>query len=255
MAKRRSRKTHRPQPVPVITTANPTRLDWLDTLRGVAIGLMVVYHFCYDLVFFRLAVFDFQNHWGWLSFRAFIVSLFLFAVGCSLQLAHQQQIHWQRWLKRQGWLLACAILVTAVSIGLFSSRFIFFGILHFILLASLVGLLFLRSYWLTLVAAAACLVLGNTLQAEFFNHPGLQWLGFMTHKPATEDYVPFLPWFGVVLLGMFCIQFLQAQAYSFPSMPSWTRLLQTAGRHGLLIYMLHQPLLLGAMYLLLGFNV
>lgn len=72
----------------------------------------------------------------------------------------------------------------------------------------------------------------------------------MTHKPETEDYVPLLPWFGVVLLGIFAGQQLHR--------PRVTRLLRMvngahgairalawAGRNSLLIYLVHQPILMG----------
>lgn len=39
----------------------------------------------------------------------------------------------------------------------------------------------------------------------------LNWLGLAAVKPATEDYVPLLPWFGVVLWGMVAGAWLAAR--------------------------------------------
>ena len=79
----------------------------------------------------------------------------------------------------------------------------------------------------------------------------------MTRKPITEDYVPLLPWLGVVLIGMFIRQQLLrarhlAPARGWPAAGTLGRSLEWAGRHSLAIYMVHQPLLIGILYLLLG---
>ena len=63
------------------------RYQWVDMLRGCAVALMIVYHFCYDLTYFRIYYFDFYQSLFWLGARAFIVSLFLLLVGISLQLS------------------------------------------------------------------------------------------------------------------------------------------------------------------------
>ena len=74
----------------------------------------------------------------------------------------------------------------------------------------------------------------------------------MTHKPPTEDYVPLLPWIGVVLLGIFAAPHIMK--WSQTHMQSVTdtaaiRWLALAGRHSLAIYLLHQPLLIGVLSL------
>jgi uncharacterized membrane protein len=76
----------------------------------------------------------------------------------------------------------------------------------------------------------------------------------MTHKPATEDYVPVIPWFGVVLIGIFlgnCLQRRPAlQFVRTIQLPgSLAAGLALTGRHSLLIYMLHQPIMLGLLWI------
>jgi uncharacterized membrane protein len=100
--------------------------------------------------------------------------------------------------------------------------------------------------------------MGITVQHPLFNQPFWQWIGLMTYKPATEDYVPFIPWFGVVLLGIALGHRLYRQGYLY-NLPSsiWEKRLATVGQHSLLIYMLHQPLLLGGLLVLkkLHYNI
>jgi uncharacterized membrane protein len=225
------------------------RLLLIDALRGIAIVLMIVFHFCFDLAWFRLADFDFYHDRFWLNARTVILSSFLFLVGVSLVLATRNGIDMRRYLRRLAMLVIAAALVSAGTWWLFAERFVFFGVLHFIALASVLGLLFVRWGRLSLLAGIVLIALGNTWQSSWFDEPGRRWIGLMTHKPATEDYVPLLPWFGVVLLGIFAGPALQRLARRVQAGRLPLAGLAFAGRHSLLIYLLHQPLLMGALAL------
>jgi len=231
------------------------RFAAIDALRGCAVALMVAYHFCFDLQYYGWIQANFNGDPFWLKSRAFIVSLFLCVVGISLVLANRNGIDWRAWLRRFGILAVCAVLVSASSYALFPRSWIFFGVLHFVAVASVLGLAFLRWPRLDLAMGIILVVVGSTVELPFFDQPGLQWLGLMSYKPFTEDYVPLLPWFGVVLIGMFLGRLALREKRLAPAM-AWRpkgasgRALVFAGSHSLLIYMLHQPLLMGALYLL-----
>lgn len=221
-------------------------------IRGIAIALMVIYHFCFDLDLFHVVSIDFNNSLLWLVFRALIVTMFLLLVGASLYLATKNGINRQRFLKRLMLLMLCAGLVSVASDILFPKSMIFFGILHFIAVASVLGLAFRSFYRINLVLGILLIVLGTFYQHPIFNAKALQWLGLMTHRPITEDYVPILPWFGVVLIGLFIGRMLfdKRRLYSGAGKQSGLaqRALALAGRHSLLIYMVHQPVLIGSLY-------
>ena len=90
-------------------------------------------------------------------------------------------------------------------------------------------------------------LVSNTLHQPLFDTPWLHWVGMMKHKPATEDYVPLFPWLGVVLVGVAVGHWLLArEAVAVAALgratPAW---LAWLGRHSLLVYLLHQPLLIG----------
>jgi len=239
------------------TPVGADRYQLIDIFRGLAIVLMMVYHFNYDLVYFALANFDFNHDTFWLGFRSLILSLFLLLVGISLQIATLRGIRLPRYLRRLGYVLFSALLVSAGSYFMFPQSMIFFGVLHFIVVASLLGLLFVRWYWFNLVLGVGLILFGMMVQSTFFDQPSWQWFGLMTHKPVTEDYVPLLPWFGVVLIGLFVGKLIQSRCsdvlMSYSQSHPLARLLAFAGRHSLLIYMLHQPIFLGILYLLFGF--
>jgi len=225
------------------------RLPHIDLLRGVAIALMVAFHFSYDLSHFGFVAFDFHNDPFWLHARTFILGLFLLLVGISLVLSTRHGLRLRPTLKRLGLIVGCAALISLSSYLMFGPRWIFFGVLHFIVVASVIGLPFVRMPWLALLLGMGLITLDYTFSSTFFDQAALQWIGLMTHKPATEDYVPLIPWFGVVLIGIFLARILSRK-----TQPAWiqklnatrpARWLAFAGRHSLLIYMLHQPLLIG----------
>lgn len=229
------------------------RYQLIDILRGVAIVLMVYFHFSYDLAHFGYTRSDFYHDPYWLHLRTLIVSLFLGLVGVSLVLASDHGINWRRYFKRLGLLVFFALMITITSYYLFPGRTIVFGILHFIAFASVAGLLFVRGYWSSLVPGVAIVALDHFFQHPFFNQSAIHWLGLMTHKPATEDYVPVIPWFGVVLIGIFvgrnllCRPALQPLT-DYHSSSGLARGLAFAGRHSLLIYVIHQPILFGLVW-------
>ena len=193
-----------------------SRYQLIDILRGVAIALMVFYHFCYDLSYFQLAGFDFYRGSFWLNLRTLIVSLFLGLVGVSLVLAAEHGINKRRYFKRLGLLLLFALAISINSYFMFPGRTVVFGILHFIAFASVAGLVFVHWPGVSLLAGIGIIALDRIYQHAFFDQAWVHWLGLMTHKPATEDYVPVFPWFGVVLIGIFIgHQLQQLQALRF----------------------------------------
>lgn len=213
---------------------------------------MIVYHFCYDLNYFKIIVFDFYHDPMWLILRGLIVTLFIGIAGISLHLATFQGINRGKFWKRLFILTGCAMLISLVSFVLFKKRFIFFGILHFMVIANLLGLLFTRWFWFNLIAGIGILTIGLYVQHPLFNQPLLQWVGLMTYKPSTEDYVPLLPWFGIMLLGIFIGKALHyhKQDYFYGQIQSvWVQRLAWVGQHSLLIYIVHQPFLISGLFI------
>lgn len=222
--------------------------------------MMIAYHFCFDLSFFGMLRADFNHDTGWLAARALIVSLFAFLVGVSLTLADRHPSQTRHFAWRELRIGLCAIVVSGASYMMFPRSFIFFGILHFIFVASLVGWGLLRARLGAAgfaVLGVVALALGIELNLPLFDLAPLQWVGFMTHKPDAEDYVPLFPWIGVVFLGIACGKWLKPGLNPAPggqnarvATGGLPQALGWMGRHSLAIYMLHQPMLLGALYLL-----
>ncbi len=230
----------------------PRRVPALDGLRGAAICLMIVYHLAFDLNWFGFVQADFNHDPFWLGFRGLIVTSFLLLVGLSLLLARRAGITRRHFWRRIALIALCAILVSIASYVTFPQTFITFGILHFIVVASVLTWPATRFPRVALVTGAAIVVLGNVVGLALFDRPWLNWIGLMTHKPATEDYVPLLPWLGVVLIGIALGAWLSDRQYRplrplSQAVPGW---LTWLGRHSLLVYLVHQPMLIGLLRVL-----
>ena len=220
------------------------RLHYLDVVRGFAIILMVIYHFSFDLDNFNYIQIDMDHSLFWKSFRAVIVTLFLTTMGISLALTHQKSICWPCMKKRSLFLGGASILVSVGSYLQFPESWIYFGILHFILFASWLGLLFVGKPWLSLISAIVILV------GYVFGWLHTRGLFELVHDPLhlpvryTEDMVNIFPWFAPVLIGIFIV----AKGWHlYPHLtPSWlSQKVAFMGRHSLIIYLIHQPILFG----------
>lgn len=233
---------------------------FLDAARGFAILLMFIYHFCYDLNYYGYIQQNFNYDEFWINFRLIIVTLFLLIMGISLYLASYRGLHKKRFQQRLILLIFYASLVSISSWMMYPKAMVFFGILHFIAVASILGLVFVRLDKINLgiinlFLGIALIAVSQTIKHPFFDQSLLQWFGLMTKLPITVDYVPLLPWFGVVLIGVYLGQLLaQLPPDSFfvhwQSRDPGSKLLILGGRYSLHIYILHQPLFLGILYII-----
>jgi len=149
------------------------RMQSIDLLRGIAIALMVIYHFCFDLSYVGFAQFNFNYDVFWLSFRALIISLFLGLVGISFSVAAVNGFVWRKVAIRLALLVGCAALVSVSSKVLFPASWIYFGILHFIAVASILALFFVRWHWTNLAVGVGCILVGLKIQSPLFDQPAL----------------------------------------------------------------------------------
>ncbi|MBO0662222.1 DUF1624 domain-containing protein [Jiella sp. MQZ9-1] len=213
---------------------------------------MAIYHFTWDLEHFSYVAQGLTGQGGWRIFARCIASSFLFLVGFSLVLAHGREIRWRKFLVRLAQISAGAIAVTAVTLYVTPNSFVFFGILQHIALASLLGLAFLRlPAVLTALCGIAVVAAPSVINSPIFESRWLAWIGWFSDKmPLSNDLVPIFPFFGAVLIGIAAGQIAVNRGF-IDAMRGWnTKLarlkpLEIAGRHALVIYLLHQPLLFG----------
>lgn len=241
------------------TTQTPgahARIKLIDALRGLSILLMVFYHFAYDLT-----VYGYLPSWllyndvlGFL--QPFFAGVFILLSGVSCRFSRSNK-------KRGAITLAFALALTLVTwlaqtFFQMENTLISFGILHFLGLAALIygfaqPLLDQIPVRVQPVVYGALALAGLALFPLHVNLPHLWALGFTDAAFSSADYFPLLKWFFLFLLGTWLgIPILQRRLpewfYSF-DMP----FLPAAGRHTLLIYLLHQPVLTGIVLLMRHF--
>jgi uncharacterized membrane protein len=211
----------------------------IDFLRGIAVIMMIVFHALYNLNYFDIV--DANPYQGfWLVFGRVTALIFIFLVGVSLTLSKRKKF--KEFAERGVFIFGLGLMITAVT--LLAKAPILFGILHFIGVAVVVGYFFRRAkpkilILLGAVTIATGLVVKNTI-------PWLIWLAPTPHY--AFDYFPVLPWLGVVLLGLV---FGKSIKLEIKECPEWTGFVQWLGRHSLVIYMVHQPVLIAVIYLFL----
>jgi uncharacterized membrane protein len=227
------------------------RFGRLDALRGLAIVWMTLFHFGFDLSYFKLIQQNFYVDPFWTTQRTCIVSLFLFTAGFSQAVALQRDPGWRRFWRRWLQIAGCALLVSAGSALMFPRSFISFGVLHGIALMLIVLRLTQRwGRWLWLAGLLAIL-LPQVVQHAWFDSRWTNWVGLVTRRPVTEDYVPLLPWLGVMWWGHACGRWALARAPGWLAapLPHGAGALAALGRWSLTFYMLHQPVLIGVLLL------
>jgi len=214
---------------------------------------MFAYHFAFDLRLYGVVAAGFDNDPFWLGFRALIVTTFMALVGISLVLADRAGATDSHFWRRLAVIGACALAVTAASWLTFPRSFIYFGILHCIAVASVLAWPFVRRPRAAFVIGCAVIIAGIVFSHPMFDVRPLSVFGFVGHKPITEDYVPLAPWAGFVFIGIGLGNVLAKHSFAAVAplaiAPAWLRWL---GRHSLAIYMVHQPILLGALWVMFG---
>jgi uncharacterized membrane protein len=238
---------------PAQSAAPAARIGGLDALRGLAIVAMIAYHFCFDLRYFGITHWDFEHDLRWLTARTLILSSFLLIAGISAVLANRQPSPFTHWLRHAGIIAGAALLVSAGSWLMFPRSFIWFGVLHAIALSLLLARPLLRRPALAAVVGFVVIAAGVAFANPAFDNRLLGWIGFMTAKPVTEDYVPLFPWLGVLLLGVAAGHVLVlARFAALAPLATGPAALRFLGRHSLVVYLVHQPLMIALLGLAVG---
>jgi len=219
----------------------------VDAARGVAIIMMVVYHLNYDLSTFGGYAIEATSGF-WARFADATASLFLFLVGVSLAISHARGVgdRFGKYLFRGLRIFGYGMVLTVVFL-VFGMGVVAFGILHLIGVSIVLAYPFLNlrltNFLLgTLVFAAGMYVMAQNLSSE---SPWLLPFAVVPEGWMMPDYRPLLPWFGVVLIGLYFGNVVYGGGERLTGKaPVVARLLLPLGRNSLLIYLVHQPVLI-----------
>lgn len=233
----------------------------LDELRGLAIVMMVLYHFLYDGIFFagwKVPLFSL----GGVIWQNTIGGMFILFSGISC--------HFSRSNLRRGFrCLALALAMTGITYWFSPLAADWFGVLHF-LGCAMILYAFVRPVWDKLPCLAGASISLFFFWLTFFlrtgkigaplfsfSLPGFLYANFLTaifgFPPAnfvSSDYYPILPWIFLFLCGCSVGKAILSRQGSRWWNWSFCPPLGWLGRHSLLLYLVHQPILYGAFLLL-----
>lgn len=230
------------------------RIDALDVSRGLALATMAVYHFSWDLKWFGAVDWPVDSGLGWRIFAMSIAASFLFLVGVGQVLAHRSALRLDRALLRAGKIALAAAAISLATYFALDDQYVRFGILHAIAAGSLLALPALRApLWLVGGLALVALALPRLVSLNFPGDAWLVWTGLIADPPLSVDYVPLLPWMAAILAGIVAGRLalasgLFARLAARTAQGPATRLAALAGRHSLLVYLAHQPILFGLVW-------
>ena len=227
------------------------RIELLDLARGLALFAMASYHFSWNLEQFGYLEPATTTTGLFKAYARSIAGSFLFLAGVSLMLAHGTGLRPRAFAKRLVMVGGAAALITLVTFFATPDSFIYFGILHSIAAASVIGIAFLRLPGLiTIVAGIACLTLPHFYRDAYFNPVWINWIGLFTIPPRSNDFVPLMPWLGSFLIGMGCTKIAMTTGVTARLAAIGTgahaasRATRFCGRHSLAFYLVHQPVLI-----------
>lgn len=228
-------------------------------MRGFAVVLMIIYHFVWDLNYFQIYQPDLMSL-AWKAFPRFIASTFILVMGISLTLSYNRERQrtgrsnlFVKYLRRGAAIFGIGLIITVATYLFLGRGFVVFGILHMLGLSIILAYPFLHlNRWISLATGLILIGAGvfyvGTLVVPY---PWLLWLGVKQAGRYMVDYYPMLPWFGIALIGIFVGYTVYPQGkarFNFPDWPAsfWPiQGLRFLGRHALLIYAIHQPILIG----------
>jgi len=238
-------------------------------VRGIAIVLMGIYHLAFDLAYFGGYEIDVWSG-GWKLLARTSVTLFLLLVGACFAISYDRTLHtlstpqpfprkglgrsrkawtiYPKYLKRGLAIFVCGMAISAATWAVAGDAYVKFGILHLIGVSTLLLPFFFKCKILNvplgvLILSIPSLLSLPSIPSKLFFPLGLPYPGFQS-----LDYFPLIPWFGVILLGLSIGQILYIKHTQWrndlPLTAHRSPLLRLLGRHSLLLYLLHQPILI-----------
>ena len=213
---------------------NTGRIWELDFLRGIALILMVYFHLVFDMKeFFSYPIEYTGNLNAFIGRTSAILFILISGISCSLSRNN---------IKRGLKLLGVSLVVSLFSY-LYNPDFVIkFGILHFLAASMLLAPLLQKLNWIVLTALGSIIIaLGQYTSRATTSYDYLFPFGVTTSNFVSSDYYSLVPWLGVFLYGMAISMLLYKQRKSLFSFKINDNFVSKAGRHTLIMYLLHQP--------------
>ena len=232
------------------------RMEIIDYCRSISIIAMIIYHFSYDLGQFGLIDLNNIMSGPWKIFAILIGTSFLFISGFSFWIMISERFNKRSYIKRLLVLSFSSLIITIVTYFYLGNAFIFFGILHLLAACSILGLIIFKLPYLILIFISVIVFfLPQVYQSDFFEPKYLSWIGFYGKSTGSADFYPLFPWSSSFIMGVAISKIISKKKYfeNLIYLDKTTNILKStllwSGRNSLLIYLIHQPILVGLIYL------
>ena len=244
-------------------SASSDRYFLIDALRGFAIINMVAFHLLYDL----FAIYGLNSGWFFQPFA----SVWERFICCSFILISGVSFNFSKHAYKRGIILnVFGFALTIVTVLIIPEQAIWFGILNFLGCAMLI-LQPLRKYAEKIppvIGAVSSLLIFSVLYGipngyagfldfRIFDLPDFmyqfKWLSFFGFPSAdffSSDYFPIIPWIFLFFAGYFIWRFIMEQNAD-KIFKLKVPLLDVIGRFSLWIYIAHQPVIMGILFLIM----
>ena len=241
------------------------RNQFIDALRAIAVLAMIIYHFAWDLGFFNIVDPVVVNSGWWKIFAVSIGSSFLFLSGFSFWFFSYSGINFRKFFKRILILIAAALIVSLGTYQADSNTFVFFGILHLLSACTLLGILIYRiPPTLIIFIGLLIIIFEPYLISEFYEPKYLAWTGLYSGSTGSVDFYGFIPWSSAYIFGLGFSKIIfrkrgeeiRINNFLFFKTSRNSILIKIffwMGRNSLLVYLTHQPILMGLIYTYVNF--
>ncbi|WP_299821642.1 heparan-alpha-glucosaminide N-acetyltransferase [uncultured Jannaschia sp.] len=228
------------------------RYPAVDVLRGWAIIGVVLFHVVWDLAFLGMIPAQWAVHPAWIAFGRTVAATFMLLVGVSLALAARGGLDPGAFGARLAKIAAAALTITLATRLTMPGAYVYFGILHAIVVASLIGAAFLRAPSIVaFLLGGAIVAFGLAWTDPAFDARLVAWIGFAAVPSPSVDFAPVFPWAGFTLIGLAVTRAALHRGW-LDRLPRpegrLARGMALTGRRTLTIYLLHQPILLAILY-------
>lgn len=222
-------------------------------MRGIAICMMITFHFLYDLNYFEFIHLDvFKGFWGYFGKLTF--TIFLLLVGISLTLSYSRRqkekvAYFYVYLMRGIKVFLWGMMITLATYILIPDNYVQFGVLHLIGVSIILSYPLLRYKYTNLILGIVVAFLGMYFLTLTVPVTWLFWIGLLPNVFRSVDYFPIFPYWSIILFGIFIGKVLYknfVRTFYVPPIGKnpIIKSLSFLGRHSLVIYLIHQPLLI-----------
>ena len=264
----------------IFKNSNKDRAYELDLLRGIALVMMMCMHFSYDVRYeFGCDAFSYlESDWYWVFVHPIILVLFVGVSGICCSFSRNN-------LKRGARLLGVALAFTIGTVGItyltywLSDIYSFVPAIYCVILFNVLHVLSVSTLFYALLeylftkmklnekAQAVILGLLGTyitiliMRLHYLDGTSSNWLLIplgieVEGAPSVVDYMNLIPWSGVFLIGAAVGKICYKEKRSLFPKPNDTLCkikapVEFLGRHSLIVYLVHQPIGYGILYLFL----